>query len=162
MKFKKNCEQDFTQVKNGDFLRIIAEKQKKESDMRYPLKYDQLIVKVIDKKKHIFMRFPKLSGNAYNKESLINKIIESLEWYETRTLKEKDLFSLMPQNYVIKTITPIKKKVIEEAFKRKQQHLQIQMNTIQKSINKLNADLKKSKILSWSIAAEFVSAVFLF
>ena len=139
----------------------MAEEQKKESNMKYPLKYDRLIVKVIDKEKHIFIRFSKeLSGNSYNKESLINKIIESLEWYETRTLKEKDLFSLMPQNYIIKTITPIKKKVIEEAFKKKQQHLQIQMNTIQKSINKLNANLKKSKILSWSIAAEFVSAIF--
>jgi len=163
MKFEKNCKQNFVQVKNGDFLLIIAEEQKKKGNVMLPLKYNRLIVKVVNKKKHVFMRFPKeLSGNSYNEESLINKIVESLDLYDIHAKDKKKFFSKLPQNYLIKAITPIKRNVIEKAFKRKQQHLQIQMNTIQKSINKLDADLKKSKILSWSIPAGFPQQFFYF
>lgn len=149
MKFQNNCEQDFAKAENGDFLCIMAEEKKKKGDIGLPLKYDRLIVKVVDKKKHLLMRFPQeLSGNSYNEGSLINKIVGSLEWYETRTLDEKNLFSLMPQNYFIKAITPIKRDVIEKAFKRKKQHLQNKMDQTQKIMDKLESDIKESNILS--------------
>lgn len=162
MEFQKNCEQDFAKTKNGDFLCIMTEEQKKKGDIMLPVKYDRLIVKVIDKEKHLFLRFPKeISGNWHNNESLKNKIFESLEWYETRIPNEKNLFVIMPQNYLIKSISPIDKKIVKEAIQLKKKLFQNNIDTIKKSMDKLESDVNTSGILSWkSITAESFSAFF--
>lgn len=141
MKISEHCKKDFDKIKNGDFISIWAEQDEKKPML--PIKYERLIVAVVEKENYEFLKFPKeIQGNWYTEDSLFTKIMEVLNSYDD-DFEYKKLFTLLPQDYTITSITTIKKSLIKKAFTTKTMYLENHKSHVEDRIKHLKS-MKKT------------------